>query len=277
MVSQAAFHAKVPWICYCFRMHSALVRYHEIALKRGNRAYFVEHLKRNLSTALRGMGLKEIRNASGRLLLNFNHDVPADELTDRLGRVFGIANFSLVERTENDVAVLGARILEALAGTVLRLLSRQDPARRQTLSADLQRHQPGAGRPGPGPLGSARGPDPARVDGVGGDPSIQRVLEPAARAGTRRPAGGHQRAARIAHLRRHRFAGGLLPDDAARLPSHLRPLPQQPVPRPLVPGEGQDAGGHAHPVINTTRGSISFPSARSNDGSLPPCSARSAS
>ena len=114
MVSQAAFHAKVPWICYCFRMHSALVRYHEIALKRGNRAYFVEHLKRNLSTALRGMGLKEIRNASGRLLLNFNHDVPPDELTDRLGRVFGIANFSLVERTENDMAVLRARVLEAL-------------------------------------------------------------------------------------------------------------------------------------------------------------------
>lgn len=97
-------------------MRSALVRYHEIALKRGNRAYFVDHLKKNLSTALRGMGLKEIRNASSRLLLNFNHDVPPDELTDRLRRVFGIANFSLVERTDNDMSVLGARIVEALRG-----------------------------------------------------------------------------------------------------------------------------------------------------------------
>ena len=116
MVPQAAFHAKVPWICYSFSMHSALVRYHEIALKRGNRAYFVEHLKKNLSTALRGMGLKEIRNASSRLLLNFNHDVAPDEVAERLGRVFGIANFSLVERTENDMAVLGARVVEALQG-----------------------------------------------------------------------------------------------------------------------------------------------------------------
>ncbi|MCY4440132.1 MAG: tRNA 4-thiouridine(8) synthase ThiI [Deltaproteobacteria bacterium] len=97
-------------------MHSALVRYHEIALKRGNRAYFVEHLKKNLSTALRGMGLKEIRNASGRLLLNFNHDVPPDELIDRLGRVFGIANFSLVERTDAAMPALAAHVLEALEG-----------------------------------------------------------------------------------------------------------------------------------------------------------------
>ena len=114
MVSQRPFHAKVPGICYFLGMRSALVRYHEIALKKGNRAYFVEHLKKNLSTALRGMGLKEIRNASSRLLLNFNHDVPADELTARLRRVFGIANFSLVERTDNDMSALGARVLESV-------------------------------------------------------------------------------------------------------------------------------------------------------------------
>ena len=114
MVSQRPFHAKVPWICYFLGMRSALVRYHEIALKKGNRGYFVEHLKKNLSTALRGMGLKEIRNASSRLLLNFNHDVPADELSARLGRVFGIANFSLVERTDTDMSALGARVLESI-------------------------------------------------------------------------------------------------------------------------------------------------------------------
>ena len=116
MVSQAAFHAKVPSIWYFSIMRSALVRYHEIALKKGNRTWFVEHLKKNLSTALRGMGLREIRNASSRLLLNFNHDVPPEELADRLGRVFGIANFSLVERTDADMSSLGAYILEALQG-----------------------------------------------------------------------------------------------------------------------------------------------------------------
>ena len=48
MVPQAAFRAKAPWICYPSPMRSALVRYHEIALKRGNRGYFVEHPKKNL-------------------------------------------------------------------------------------------------------------------------------------------------------------------------------------------------------------------------------------
>ena len=48
MVPQAAFRAKAPWICYSSLMRSALVRYHEIALKRGNRGHFVEHPKKNL-------------------------------------------------------------------------------------------------------------------------------------------------------------------------------------------------------------------------------------
>ena len=107
---------KLAGICYLSEMRSALVRYHEIALKRGNRAYFVDHLKKNISTALRGLGLKEIRNASSRLLLNFNHDVPAEEVTARLAGVFGIANFSLVERTDNDMAALGDHVLQALQG-----------------------------------------------------------------------------------------------------------------------------------------------------------------
>lgn len=116
MVPREAFHAKVPRICYSSPMRSALVRYHEIALKRGNRGYFVEHLKKNLGAALRGLGLREIRNASSRLLLHFNHDVPSDELSERLARVFGVANFSLVEPADNHMPALGARVLEALRG-----------------------------------------------------------------------------------------------------------------------------------------------------------------
>ena len=116
MVPQASCVQKLAGICYLSEMRSALVRYHEIALKRGNRAYFVEHLKKNISTALRGLGLKEIRNASSRLLLNFNHDVPAEEVTGRLAGVFGIANFSLVERIDNDMSALGDHVLQALQG-----------------------------------------------------------------------------------------------------------------------------------------------------------------
>ncbi len=123
-------------------MRSALVRYHEIALKKGNRAYFVEHLKKNLSTALRGMGLKEIRNASSRLLLNFNHDVPPDELADRLGRVFGIANFSPVDRTDADMRSLAAHVLEAIQGQSFdsfRIATRRTDKRFPLTSSDINR------------------------------------------------------------------------------------------------------------------------------------------
>jgi tRNA uracil 4-sulfurtransferase len=101
-------------------MDCALVRYHEIALKRGNRSYFIEHLKKNMGAALKGLGLKEIKSLSARLLLVFNHDVSPEEIRSRLSAVFGIANFSLVERVDKDIDVLGSCVLEALEGLPFR-------------------------------------------------------------------------------------------------------------------------------------------------------------
>jgi len=97
-------------------MNCALVRYHEIALKRGNRRYFVKHLKRNMGAALKGLGLKEIRSESARLVLLFNHDVSSEELESRLSAVFGIANFSPAERVAKDMKVVRVRVREALEG-----------------------------------------------------------------------------------------------------------------------------------------------------------------
>jgi thiamine biosynthesis protein ThiI len=98
-------------------MHSVLVRYHEIALKKGNRAYFTELLKRNLLAAVKDLGAKDIRSLPARLLLTFRNDVPTSTLIERVGTVFGVANFSVVERTERDIEVLRRRILEASNGT----------------------------------------------------------------------------------------------------------------------------------------------------------------
>ena len=52
-------------------MDSVLIRYHEIALKKGNRPYFTELLKRNLLSAVKGLGAKEIRSLPARLLISF--------------------------------------------------------------------------------------------------------------------------------------------------------------------------------------------------------------
>ena len=97
-------------------MDSVLVRYHEIALKKGNRAYFTELLKRNLLAAVKDLGAKEIRSLPARLLLTFKNDVPAATLIERMSSVFGVANFSIVERTARDIDALRGRILESLNG-----------------------------------------------------------------------------------------------------------------------------------------------------------------
>ncbi|HEX2929800.1 MAG TPA: tRNA uracil 4-sulfurtransferase ThiI [Candidatus Binatia bacterium] len=98
-------------------MNSVLIRYHEIALKKGNRAYFTELLKRNLLAAVKDLGGKEIRSLPARILLTLKNDVPPAILIERMSTVFGVANFSIVERTERDIDALRERILESLNGS----------------------------------------------------------------------------------------------------------------------------------------------------------------
>src|SRR6266550_717091 len=97
-------------------MDSVLIRYHEIALKKGNRQYFTELLKRNLLAAVKDLGTKDCRSLPARLLVTFRNDVPMNTLIERMSSVFGVANFSIVERTARDIDVLRARILDSLNG-----------------------------------------------------------------------------------------------------------------------------------------------------------------
>ncbi|HEY7220432.1 MAG TPA: tRNA uracil 4-sulfurtransferase ThiI [Candidatus Binatia bacterium] len=97
-------------------MDSVLIRYHEIALKKGNRRYFTELLKRNLLAAVKDLGTKEMRSLPARLLLTFKNDIDADIVIRRLSAVFGVANFSTVHRTARDIDALRSAILESLNG-----------------------------------------------------------------------------------------------------------------------------------------------------------------
>jgi thiamine biosynthesis protein ThiI len=98
-------------------MDSVLVRYHEIALKKGNRRYFTELLKRNLLAAVNDLGPKEVRSLPARVLLTFKTDVDQTIVSQRLAAVFGVANFSIVERTSRDMDVLCERVLDSLNGS----------------------------------------------------------------------------------------------------------------------------------------------------------------
>ncbi|HEY1266131.1 MAG TPA: tRNA uracil 4-sulfurtransferase ThiI [Candidatus Binatia bacterium] len=97
-------------------MDSVLIRYHEIALKKGNRPYFVDLLKRNLVASLRGVEVKEAKTLQARILLTLAGGAAREEIARRLAGVFGVANFSFVERTEADIDALRERILGGLDG-----------------------------------------------------------------------------------------------------------------------------------------------------------------
>jgi tRNA uracil 4-sulfurtransferase len=97
-------------------MNSVLIRYHEIALKKGNRPYFTELLKRNILAAVKDLGAKEIKSLPARLLLSFRNDIDSEIAITRINSVFGVANYSIVERTDRSIEALTRAILAALDG-----------------------------------------------------------------------------------------------------------------------------------------------------------------
>jgi tRNA uracil 4-sulfurtransferase len=97
-------------------VNSVLIRYHEIALKKGNRPYFIDLLKRNLVASLRDLKLQEAKTLQARILLNFDVDADIEEIGRRVQRVFGVANFSFVDRRRADIEALRDGILGRLNG-----------------------------------------------------------------------------------------------------------------------------------------------------------------
>ncbi|OFW11461.1 MAG: tRNA 4-thiouridine(8) synthase ThiI [Acidobacteria bacterium RIFCSPLOWO2_02_FULL_67_36] len=94
-------------------MDSVVVHYQEIALKGNNRPWFVARLARNIREALKGLDAGEVRVLMGRIeVLVGNAD--REMLRERLGRVFGIANFATAGRAPLDVDIIATRLLEDL-------------------------------------------------------------------------------------------------------------------------------------------------------------------
>ncbi len=97
-----------------------IVRYHEIALKGGNRPRFVAQLAGNLRRATRDLGLTRVRQASGRLVLEF--DSGSDEETTwatvrgRVRRVFGVANFSRATVAPREIESLERAVVGTVGG-----------------------------------------------------------------------------------------------------------------------------------------------------------------
>lgn len=94
-------------------MKSIVVHYQEIALKGNNRPWFVSRLARNMREATSDLGVKEVRVLMGRIEVVLG-DADWGAVRDRLGRVFGIANFAEAGRAPLDVDAIAAAILRDL-------------------------------------------------------------------------------------------------------------------------------------------------------------------
>jgi thiamine biosynthesis protein ThiI len=80
-------------------MALVIVRYHEITLKRGNRARFAAQLIANIRRASTDLPVGKIGDRHGRVALVLDDESAWPALRERLRRVFGIANFSLARST----------------------------------------------------------------------------------------------------------------------------------------------------------------------------------
>lgn len=92
-------------------MKHILIHYQEIALKGKNRHFFVKRLIDNLNKATKGLGVKDIREVTGRIIMQLSSGADETQLRDRISKVFGIANFSFVSKTTNDIDVLKEAVL----------------------------------------------------------------------------------------------------------------------------------------------------------------------
>lgn len=98
---------------------NVVVHYHEIALKGGNRAFFVSKLADNLRKATADLGGK-VHVLAGRLMLEAPQDAPWEILRERLMSCFGIANFARAETAPRDLEALKAAAVASLSGRSFR-------------------------------------------------------------------------------------------------------------------------------------------------------------
>jgi len=93
-----------------------LVHYHELGLKRGNRPLFLRHLSRNLQRATADLGRLNLRQVSGRILLELDDHPDPVAVRDRARRVCGVASAALAYRVVSTVDAMKAAIAELVDG-----------------------------------------------------------------------------------------------------------------------------------------------------------------
>jgi thiamine biosynthesis protein ThiI len=95
-------------------MNSIVVHYQEIALKGRNRPWFISRLVHNIRVSTADLDVRQVRPLVGRIEIVLGPGLAYDQVRERLGHVFGIANFARAGRTALDIDGLARAILADL-------------------------------------------------------------------------------------------------------------------------------------------------------------------
>ena len=99
-------------------MESVIVHYHEIALKGRNRPWFIERLAGSLRAATADLDVTHVRSLMGRIEVGLGPAAEWSTVRERLGRIFGVANFARSREAGREV--------DEIAGAILRQLDEPD-------------------------------------------------------------------------------------------------------------------------------------------------------
>ena len=99
------------------RERTILIRYDEIALKGKNRRFFIERLRHNIRSGLRGLDGVRVEVPHGRVLLHCA-DSQTQEIVKRLKVVSGIASMSVGVMVEPDLEAMARQGVEWIAPLV---------------------------------------------------------------------------------------------------------------------------------------------------------------
>jgi thiamine biosynthesis protein ThiI len=80
-----------------------VVHYHELWLKGRNRRFFVAKMKAALRQALDGLSLSSLEQPGDRFVARLDGSASVNEAVERIGRVFGVANFAVAQPVERSL------------------------------------------------------------------------------------------------------------------------------------------------------------------------------
>lgn len=100
-------------------MNTLVIRTNEICLKSGNRGFFEQKLVEQIRFATQEFGMFHVKKQQGSFIIELNEELSTgqiDGISQKLGKVFGIGNFSFGTRCDKDFARIKEVAIGLMAG-----------------------------------------------------------------------------------------------------------------------------------------------------------------